>query len=256
MLELDDVCKSYSGEQVLRPTKLTVARGRCTVLIGPSGCGKSTLLRLMIGLIEPDAGAVRIGDQRLLPHNAVVLRQDIGYVIQSGGLFPHLTARGNITVMARELCWHPDRTAARVAELSKLTAFPNTALCRYPHQLSGGQRQRVALMRALLLDPEILLLDEPLGSLDPMIRHDLQEELRQIFQTLSKTVVLVTHDLAEAAFLADEIVLLRDGMVVQHGTIDDLFERPADDFVRQFVRAQRPPWESAPGASAQGESTP
>ncbi len=246
MLELDDVCKSYSGEQVLQPTKLSVVRGRCTVLIGPSGCGKSTLLRLMIGLIEPDAGGVLIGDQRLVPDNVNVLRRNIGYVIQSGGLFPHLTARGNIAVMARELSWHPDRTAARVAELVELTAFPNPALDRYPHQLSGGQLQRVALMRALLLDPEILLLDEPLAALDPMIRHGLQEQLQQIFQALSKTVVLVTHDLAEAAFFADEIVLLRDGMVVQRGTIEDLLERPADDFVQQFVRAQRSPWESGP----------
>ncbi len=244
MLELDDVCKSYAGEQVLQPTKLSVVRGRCTVLIGPSGCGKSTLLRLMIGLIEPDAGRVLIGDQQLVPDSVNLLRRNIGYVIQGGGLFPHLTARGNITVMARELAWHKDRTAARLAELVELTAFPDTAMDRYPHQLSGGQRQRVGLMRALLLDPEILLLDEPLGALDPMIRHDLQEELQQIFQALSKTVVLVTHDLAEAAFFADEIVLLRDGLVVQHGTLDDLFERPANDFVRQFVRAQRSPWES------------
>jgi osmoprotectant transport system ATP-binding protein len=146
--------------------------------------------------------------------------------------------------MARHLGWPAERIDARVAELAALTRFPVEALRRHPSQLSGGQRQRVALMRALLLDPEVLLLDEPLGALDPLIRADLQRDLREVFRALGKTVVLVTHDLAEAAFFADRIVLLRDGALVQEGTLADLLERPADPFVTRFVRAQRPAWDA------------
>ncbi len=244
MFHLDQVSKQYGSTTALDRCELTLETGRTTVLIGPSGCGKSTLLRLMIGLQSPDAGSVRFAGEPLDEQQLPRLRQRMGYVIQDGGLFPHLTARDNIALMARHLGWTAARIELRIAELAELTHFPGDGLERYPVQLSGGQQQRVSLMRALMLDPEALLLDEPLGALDPMIRHDLQEELQQIFQALSKTVVLVTHDLAEAAFFADEIVLLRDGLVVQHGALDDLFERPANDFVRQFVRAQRSPWES------------
>jgi osmoprotectant transport system ATP-binding protein len=171
----------------------------------------------------------------------------MGYVVQDGGLFPHLTARGNIVLMARYLGWQRPRLAARVAELAALTRFPADALDRYPAQLSGGQRQRVGLMRALMLDPAALLLDEPLGALDPLIRSDLQADLREVFRQLGKTVVLVTHDLAEAAFFADRIVLLRDGRVVQQGSLDDLWTRPADPFVTHFIQAQR--GLSLPGAA-------
>jgi osmoprotectant transport system ATP-binding protein len=241
MLELKGVSKSYGGTPALQPTDLTVEPGRTTVLIGPSGCGKSTLLRLMIGLIWPDTGSVRFEGTPLTRENVRALRQRMGYVIQDGGLFPHLTAEGNVTLMARYLGWDRERVAARLAELAELTQFPRDGLDRYPAQLSGGQRQRVSLMRALMLDPALLLLDEPLGALDPIIRSELQDDLRHIFQTLRKTVVLVTHD------IGDVIALMRDGRVVQRGSLDELVRSPADPFVTRFINAQRRPLQALDG---------
>jgi osmoprotectant transport system ATP-binding protein len=160
-------------------------------------------------------------------------------MIQDGGLFPHLTARQNVTLAAPFRGWTEDRICARVAELAERTRFPADALDRYPAQLSGGQRQRVGLMRALMTDPDVLLLDEPLGALDPMIRFDLQDDLRSVFRLLGKTVVLVTHDLHEADFFADEIVLMRAGRIEQRGSAAALVAAPASSFVSRFVRAQR-----------------
>jgi osmoprotectant transport system ATP-binding protein len=241
MLRLEGVSKKYGAALALQPTNLTVPAGQTTVLIGPSGCGKSTLLRLMAGLIQPDAGTVTLKGEPVTPANARRLRQRLGFVVQDGGLFPHLTARGNVTLMARHLGWDAARIRSRLGSLTELTHIPSELLDRYPAQLSGGQRQRVSLMRGLMLDPDLLLLDEPLGALDPIIRSDLQADLRRIFQDLGKTVVLVTHDLGEAAFLGDHLVLLQEGRVVQEGTFEDLVQRPADPFVTRFVRAQRPP---------------
>lgn len=239
MLELNGVSKAYGGRSVLQPTDLAIERGRTTVLIGPSGCGKSTLLRLAIGLVRSDTGSVRFDDTELTPANARALRQRMGYVIQDGGLFPHLTARGNVTIMARHLGWSSSRIATRLGELTAVTQFPGDGLDRYPAQLSGGQRQRVSLMRALMLDPDVLLLDEPLGALDPLIRSDLQSDLKGIFQSLGKTVVLVTHEMGEAGFFGDTIVLLRDGRIVQQGAFESLLRQPADEFVTRFINAQQ-----------------
>ncbi len=163
----------------------------------------------------------------------------MGYVIQDGGLFPHLTARGNVTLMARHLGLERDRIEARLRELAELSKFPVEGLDRYPVQLSGGQRQRVSLMRALILDPDVLLLDEPLGALDPMIRTGLQDDLREIFRSLGKTVVMVTHDTAEAAFFGEAIVLMREGRIIQQGRFADLVDAPAEPFVSHFMAAQR-----------------
>ena len=250
MLELTGVSKTYDGTQVLQPIDLHVQQGRTTVLIGPSGCGKSTLIRVMMGLIWPDSGTVRFEGTEVAPANALLLRRRMGYVIQDGGLFPHLTARGNASLMARYLGWSPERVETRLGELASLTQFPREGLDRYPVQLSGGQRQRVALMRALMLNPDVLLLDEPLGALDPMIRSELQADLRKIFQTLGKTVVMVTHDMGEAGFFGDTIVLLRDGQIVQQGTLKEMVQSPATPFVQQFINAQRSPLESLRGDSA------
>jgi osmoprotectant transport system ATP-binding protein len=239
MFVLRDVTKVYAGRPALGPLSLDVPAGRTTVLIGPSGCGKSTLLRLLVGLVTPDAGGVTFDGTPVTAATARAVRLRVGYVIQDGGLFPHLTARDNVTLMARHLGRDRGATAARVTELAELTRFPADGLDRYPHQLSGGQRQRVGLMRALMLNPDALLLDEPLGALDPLVRADLQAELRDIFRSLGKTVVLVTHDLGEATFFADRVVLLRDGQIVQEGTPRDLWHRPADPFVTRFVQAQR-----------------
>jgi osmoprotectant transport system ATP-binding protein len=241
MFALLAVEKHYTGRPALGPLALELPRGRTTVLIGPSGCGKSTLLRLLLGLITPDVGAVTFDGEPVTSATVRAVRLRVGYVIQDGGLFPHMTARENITLMARHLGWIRSATEARLAELADLTRFPADGLDRHPHQLSGGQRQRVGLMRALMLNPDALLLDEPLGALDPLVRADLQTELRDIFRRLGKTVVLVTHDLGEAAYFADRVVLLRDGLIVQDGPPGDLWHRPADPFVTRFVQAQRGP---------------
>jgi osmoprotectant transport system ATP-binding protein len=221
------------------PLDLKVPAGRTVALLGSSGCGKSTLLRIIVGLVAPDAGEVRISGTMLTAGSAQALRRRIGFVIQDGGLFPHLTARDNATLLARYLGRTQTWIDARVAVLAELVRLPLAALQRYPVQLSGGQRQRVSLMRALMLDPDLLLLDEPLGALDPIIRADLQTDLKQIFQAVAKTVLLVTHDVGEAGFLADEIALMQDGAIVQQGRIRDLLERPASAFVTRFLSAQR-----------------
>jgi osmoprotectant transport system ATP-binding protein len=239
MIELKGVSKLYHGCVVVHPLDLTIARGRTTVLIGPSGCGKSTLLRLIIGLVLPDTGTVQIDGTALTPATMLGIRHGVGYVIQDGGLFPHLSARDNALLMARYLGWSRARADTRLAELADLTRFPKDALDRFPAQISGGQRQRVSLMRALLLDPPLLLLDEPLGALDPMVRAELQTDLRSIFRCLAKTVVMVTHELAEAGWFGDEIILLRAGRIVQRGVLRALLDAPAEPFVTQFVSAQR-----------------
>ena len=251
MFEMTGVSKTFGDLQALHKVDLSVQAKQTTVLIGPSGCGKSTLIRLMVGLIWPDEGAVTYAGQALTPANVLSLRQKMGYVIQEGGLFPHLTARKNVALMANYLGWAEDRIDSRIETLATLTHFPADGLDRFPGELSGGQRQRVGLMRALMLDPDVLLLDEPLGALDPMIRADLQSDLRSIFQTLGKTVVMVTHDMSEAGFFGDQIVLMREGKIVQIGSLKNLMQNPAHEFVTQFIHAQRNPLESmAPGEIA------
>ena len=239
MIELRGASKRFDRVEALHPTDLQIPDAGTTVLIGPSGCGKSTVLRLVNGLIQPTSGEVLVDSVPVTPDSASDLRKQMGYVIQEGGLFPHLTANGNVTLMARRLGWTPDRIQARIRELCALTRFPEDGLNRYPVELSGGQRQRVSLMRALMLEPKVLLLDEPLGALDPMVRSSLQTDLKEIFRRLRQTVVMVTHDLAEAAYLGDRIVVMNSGRVVQIGSIDDLRDRPADGFVSEFVTAQR-----------------
>jgi osmoprotectant transport system ATP-binding protein len=239
LVELVEISKRYTDAPALYPTNLSVARGKTTVLIGPSGCGKSTLLRLIIGLVEPDSGAITFNGSRITLANIDILRRRIGYVIQEGGLFPHLTARANVLLMARHLRKSQSEMRTRLTELCELTRFSGNLLERYPLELSGGQRQRVSLMRALMLSPELLLLDEPLGALDPLVRAALQKDLNKIFARLQQTVLFVTHDLAEAIYFGDEIVLMNEGRIVQHGSIADLREKPTSPFVSEFITAQR-----------------
>jgi osmoprotectant transport system ATP-binding protein len=237
-IELRGVTVRLGSGAGVGPVDLVVERGETVAVIGESGAGKSTLLRLVLGLIAPEHGAVRF-DGAPVQADDDALRRRIGYVVQGGALFPHLTAGENATLVARYLRWDGARVARRLADLLRLVRLPEDVVDRYPLELSGGQAQRVSLMRALFLDPEVLLLDEPLGALDPLTRALLQQDLRGMFADLGKTVVLVTHDLAEASFLARRLVLLRDGAVVQIGTVDDLVRRPADPFVARFVRAHR-----------------
>jgi osmoprotectant transport system ATP-binding protein len=239
MIELKSVSKNFGTFIALHETDLCFDAGETTALIGPSGCGKSTILRLIIGLLEPTTGTIKIEGQRVSASKVLALRRRIGYVIQEGGLFAHLTAAQNVLLMAKHLKRPLGEMHTRLSELCELTHFPENALTRYPVELSGGQRQRVSLMRALMLQPSVLLLDEPLGALDPMVRARLQEELKEIFQRLQQTTLLVTHDMAEAGFLANRIVLLNEGRVVQSGTLDDLRTRPASEFVSDFLHAQR-----------------
>jgi osmoprotectant transport system ATP-binding protein len=243
MLVLSQVSKRYGDTLALAPTDLQVPAGETLVLIGPSGCGKSTLLRLIAGLIQPDSGTISLEGMALTPANILQTRQRMGYVIQEGGLFPHLTVRDNVTVMARYLRRDTGWIDSRLAELAELVRLPQELMTRYPNELSGGQRQRISLMRALMLDPELLLLDEPLGALDPMIRYELQQELKSIFGQLGKTVIMVTHDIAEAAFFGQTLVLMRDGHIVQTGPFTELAQTPAEPFVEQFITAQREPME-------------
>ena len=238
-IAFENVTHRYPHAIAVDGVSLRVDAGETVALIGPSGCGKSTLLKLAVGLVWPQQGTVLVEGRELVASNVLGMRQRIGYVIQSGGLFPHLSGEANVTLAARFLRKDDRWIEQRVAELAELVQLPRDALSRFPNDLSGGQRQRVSLMRALMLDPAVLLLDEPLGALDPMVRYGLQEDLRRLFERLGKSVLLVTHDMAEAAFFANHIVLMRAGKIVQRGTYRDLIESPAEEFVREFVNAQR-----------------
>jgi osmoprotectant transport system ATP-binding protein len=240
VIAVEGVEKSYDGRHVLGPVSLDIATGARVAIVGPSGCGKSTLLRVVLGLVRPDAGRVIVAGELLGPGNKLALRRRIGYVVQDGGLFPHLTAERNVTLVARHLGWDDARLRRRVDDLAVMTGIDRDALIRWPVQLSGGQRQRIGVMRALFLDPDVILMDEPLGALDPITRRRLQGELRALFRALGKTVLLVTHDVAEAAFLADEAVVMRAGRIVQRGSVHAMATAPADDFVRELLAPGSP----------------
>lgn len=239
MIELRNITKSYGNNKVITQVSFRIENGSTTVLIGPSGCGKSTILKMINGLVVPQSGTVHINNKPLGDYEIHSLRKRIGYVIQDGGLFPHLTVQQNISILAVYKGWVTKDISKRIAQLCELTKFPADALKRYPVEISGGQRQRVSLMRALMLDPDILLMDEPLGALDPLIRFELQNDLKQIFGDLNKTVVFVTHDLNEADFFADEIILINEGRISQQGRLKEFVENPAESFVTRFIRAQR-----------------
>ena len=243
MIQIQDVEKRYGNTRVLEGVTLTVPRGETVSLIGPSGCGKSTLLRIVMGLMPSDSGKIVINEEPVTEHNIQKLRRQMGYVIQSGGLFPHLTARENLTLVTSYLSWEKERETNRIKELCELTGIQYSYLDRRPDGLSGGQAQRISLMRALMLDPDIILLDEPLGSIDPLVRYELQRDLKSIFKKLQKTVLLVTHDLGEAGYLGDRIALMESGTLVQEGEIKEIINHPENEFVERFVNAQRSPLE-------------
>lgn len=236
---IEQVTKRFGSATALDHVSLAVPEGQTTVLVGPSGCGKSTLLNMILGVLIPDEGQILVRGQRLDPSGAVAFRQSIGTVLQDGGLFPHMTARQNILLMTDVMGGDRAQADRRVTDLADLAHLPTELLDRYPAQLSGGQRQRVALMRALMHDPDILLMDEPFGALDTLVRHALQDDLKQLFAQLKKTVVMVTHDMAEAAFFADTVVLLNAGKIVQSGPPKDLVSAPTDPFVTEFLTARR-----------------
>jgi osmoprotectant transport system ATP-binding protein len=235
VIEFDAVEKFYAGQRVLGPLSLSIPQGALCVLVGPSGCGKSTTLKMINALITPDAGSIRIRGEPVTAHASEELRRGIGYVIQSGGLFPHWRVRDNIATVPRLLHWDKARVAARINEVAAIAAIDHALLDRFPHQLSGGQQQRVGVARALAADPDIVLMDEPFGALDPVTRAILQKELARLHRDTGKTIVLVTHDMDEALALGTTIVVMRKGEIAQSGTPAEILAAPSNDFVRDFV---------------------
>jgi osmoprotectant transport system ATP-binding protein len=242
MISLQDVSKWFP--QAISPAvdhlDLHVPAGATCVLLGPSGCGKTTTIRMVNRLIEPSAGRILVEGEDVTQIDPVRLRRRIGYVIQQVGLFPHMTVAENVATVPRLLGWPFVQIQRRVDEMLTLVGLdPGQFMGRYPRQLSGGQRQRVGVARALAADPAVMLMDEPFGSVDPIIRARLQNEFLAILQRLKKTVILVTHDLDEAIHMADLVAVMRDGRVAQFGTPDQLLARPADPFVADFVGTER-----------------
>jgi osmoprotectant transport system ATP-binding protein len=235
MIELHHVSKAFAGLTVIADLSLGIARGEFTVILGSSGSGKSTLLKMMNRLVEHDSGRIVFAGDEIRSFKPEDIRRRMGYAIQSVGLFPHWTVEKNIATVPALLQWPAARITQRVTELMTLLQLdPALYRTRYPHQLSGGQQQRVGVARALAGDPEILLMDEPFGALDPVTRAALQMEIARIHQASGKTIVLVTHDIDEALSLATRIVLLDHGRIVQSGTPLQMLSSPANDFVTDF----------------------
>ena len=240
MIELTGVGKRYGDAWVVRQVSMSIAKGELIAVLGESGSGKTTLVRMINRLIDPDEGAVKIDGRDVRGVDPVALRRTIGYVIQQVGLLPHLTVGDNVAMVPRLLQWTPEATRTRVDELLALVGLPAaTYRDRYPDQLSGGQRQRVGVARAVAARPRILLLDEPLGALDPITRVALQDELRRIHRELELTSILVTHDMVEALVLADRIAVMLRGELRQLATPAELVANPADDYVAQLVAMAR-----------------
>jgi osmoprotectant transport system ATP-binding protein len=241
-VEMRQVSKVYAnGVRAVDDLSFTVAAGRIVALLGASGCGKTTTLRLINRLEESTAGTIRVRGQDVRGQRPELLRRSIGYVIQEGGLLPHRDIASNVALVPRLLGWPRQRVRQRVAEVLELVGLPEAQFGRrLPAELSGGQRQRVGVARALAADPDLLLMDEPFSALDPGTREGLQDEFLRLHHQLGKTVVIVTHDIAEAGRLASEIVLLDRGRIVQRGTLRDLLVRPADVRVRAFLGRRGP----------------
>lgn len=240
MIAFEDVSKVFlgpSGEEVRAVSNLSfeIPSGESLALLGTSGCGKTTTLKMINRLVEPSSGEIRVRGTRIQDQDPIRLRRSLGYVIQTGGLFPHLSARDNVSLLARLEGWAEEKIEARLRELFEMVRLPfDTFADRLPRELSGGQRQRIGIARALMLDPPVLLLDEPFGALDPITRRELHEEFLGWKESLHKTFVLVSHDLEEAFRLADRVALMARGELQQIGTEADFLERPANDFVRSF----------------------
>jgi osmoprotectant transport system ATP-binding protein len=239
MIQLDHVSKAYDGRAIVSDLTLTIPEGALCVLLGLSGCGKSTTLRMINRLVPHDSGTIRVGGEDVMSVAPEVLRRRIGYAIQSTGLFPHWRIEDNIATVPRLLGWPAARVRDRVTELLTLLRLdPETYRSKYPHQLSGGEQQRVGVARALAADPDILLMDEPFGAVDPITRDALQAEVLRIHKATGKTIVFVTHDIEEALRLATVIAIMERGRLAQVGTPLKIVESPASDFVRDFVGVQ------------------
>ncbi|MCR9039517.1 betaine/proline/choline family ABC transporter ATP-binding protein [Bacillus sp. L381] len=240
MLTLENVSKTYKGgKKAVNSINLNIAKGEFICFIGPSGCGKTTTMKMINRLIEPSEGRILIEGRNIMEQDPVELRRSIGYVIQQIGLFPHMTIQQNITLVPKLLKHPVEKRKERARELLKLVDMGPEYLDRYPHELSGGQQQRIGVLRALAAEPPLILMDEPFGALDPITRDSLQEEFKKLQKTLHKTIVFVTHDMDEAIKLADRIVILKAGEIVQAGTPDEILRFPANEFVEEFIGKER-----------------
>ncbi|MFS0764159.1 betaine/proline/choline family ABC transporter ATP-binding protein [Peribacillus phoenicis] len=240
MLKIENVSKIYKGgKKAVKNISLDIKKGEFICFIGPSGCGKTTTMKMINRLIEPSEGKILINGENIMDKDPVELRRQIGYVIQQIGLFPHMTILENITLVPKLLKWNEQKKKERALELLKLVDMGPEYLERYPYELSGGQQQRIGVLRALASNPPLILMDEPFGALDPITRDALQEEFKNLQRTLDKTIVFVTHDMDEAIKLADRIVILKAGEIVQVGTPDEILRNPANEFVEEFIGKDR-----------------
>jgi osmoprotectant transport system ATP-binding protein len=241
MINFEAVNKRFpNGTTAVHDLSLEMEQGGITVLVGSSGCGKTTTLRMINRMVEPTSGTIRVRGKDVLSQDAAELRRSIGYVIQQAGLFPHRTILDNIATVPLLLGWGRKKARSRAAELLETVGLPAESGRRYPHQLSGGQQQRVGVARALAADPPVLLMDEPFGAVDPVVRTQLQDELLRLQKELHKTIVFVTHDIDEAVRLGDRIAVFRTGgHLVQCASPEELLARPADSFVADFLGAER-----------------
>ncbi|MES1040094.1 betaine/proline/choline family ABC transporter ATP-binding protein [Peribacillus simplex] len=240
MLKIENVSKIYKGgKKAVKNISLDIKKGEFICFIGPSGCGKTTTMKMINRLIEPSEGKILINGENIMDKDPVELRRQIGYVIQQIGLFPHMTILENITLVPKLLKWDEQKKKERALELLKLVDMGPEYLERYPYELSGGQQQRIGVLRALASNPPLILMDEPFGALDPITRDALQEEFKNLQRTLDKTIVFVTHDMDEAIKLADRIVILKAGEIVQVGTPDEILRNPANEFVEEFIGKDR-----------------
>ncbi len=242
MIELNNIQKSYDGGVTLAVAdiSLVVERGEFLGLIGPSGCGKTSTLKMINRLEEPSSGEIRVNGRNIIDQNPEQLRRNIGYVFQGIGLFPHRSVAENVAAVPRLLQWKPDKIRARCEECMDMVGLAYDEYGeRSPSQLSGGQQQRIGVARALAARPEMLLMDEPFGALDPITRSELQEEFKSIQQSMDLTVVMVTHDMTEALLLADRIAVMREGKILQIGSAQELLNKPAHDYVGDIVAMAR-----------------
>ena len=240
MLKFDHVSKVYKGgKMAVNDLTLEFEKGEFICFIGPSGCGKTTTMKMINRLIEPTEGSIYINGENIMDKDPVQLRREIGYVIQQIGLFPHMTIQENISLVLKLLKWPEEKRRVRALELLELVDLTPDYLEKFPHELSGGQQQRIGVLRALAADQSLILMDEPFGALDPITRDSLQEEFKKLQKKLNKTIVFVTHDMDEALKLADRIVIMRDGQLVQCDTPDEILRNPADEFVEEFIGKDR-----------------
>ena len=240
MLKFENVSKVYKGnKRAVNNLNFEIEKGEFIVLIGPSGCGKTTTMKMINRLIEPTEGKILLNGRDISTMDPVDLRRQIGYVIQQIGLFPHMTIEQNISLVPRLLKWPEEKQRKRASELLDLVNMTPDYLDRYPDELSGGQQQRIGVLRALAADPPLILMDEPFSALDPITRDSLQAEIKNLQRKLNKTIVFVTHDMDEALKLADRIMILKDGRIVQFDTPEEILRNPAGEFVEEFIGKER-----------------